>query len=108
MDKDTIREATSIIEQLLKFTNQMISHERDGGVDVIALAQASRRRMEDLKKLLPQGLKKTGDPDLLRKGTSLLAQTRICTEMLEKERYDLAGQLEKLAKRRRAAAAYSA
>ncbi len=108
MDRGTVREATSIIEQLLKFTNQIISRESDSGVDIVTLSQASSRRMEDFKKLLPDGFKKAGESDLLMKGTRLLAQTRLCTEILEKERYNLAGQLESLAKMRRAAAAYSA
>jgi len=119
MADDVYKEAAPILEQLLKYTKQLASYETDPSVDVVALSRACGRRIEDLKKILPEqvgclsGMRTGGgtpprDERLAAMLEELFRQTAVCSKIFEKERSKAASQMEGIVRSRRAIKAYGA
>ncbi len=102
-----LREAASILDQLLKYTEQLASFPLDPKVDVAALAEACGRRLNDLRQVLPRGLKDSPDAQPLQdRVRNLRHQTRLCTDLLQKEMARTGGNIQSLSKSKRAIGAY--
>jgi hypothetical protein len=101
--------AESILDQLLKFTAQLAEIEQDPGVDAKALTFACAKRLDDLKRLIPQDLKilPPAKNELLEKMRDLYSQTQVCLEVLGKKSSRASAKLQSLSKRKRAVMAYS-
>ncbi|MFZ2448696.1 MAG: hypothetical protein WAW37_20225 [Syntrophobacteraceae bacterium] len=120
ISSDPVENATGILGQLLKYTQQLAASENDPRIDIAALSESCGQRLEDLKKVLPRALKdlasrqeRTGcDPGekskILAKMKALHDQTRLSSEVLERARDKTAKQMANLSKSRRAIRAYSA
>ena len=115
---DWFEEASGILGQLLKYTEQLAGCENDPSVDVQALSKACDRRLAELKKILgnnstppPQQWVQTGEvPNtnvkLLGMIRELHLQIQRCKEILEKKRARAGAQIESLSKTKRAIRAY--
>jgi hypothetical protein len=103
-------QAESILDQLLKFTAQLTELENDPQVDVKALSNACAKRLDDLKRLLPQGLKSSPSPtsEVLEKMRDLYARTQVCLAILERKNNRVAAEIQSLTKTKKAINAYSA
>jgi len=115
---DWFEEASGILGQLLKYTEQLAGCEKDPNVDVQALSAACDRRLAELKKILSRSAKtpsqhtvQTGEvPNsnvkLIGMIRELHLQIQRCKEILEKKRARVADELEGLSKTKRAIRAY--
>lgn len=115
---DWFEEASGILGQLLKYTEQLAGCEDDPSVDVQALSKACDRRLAELKKILSNNSRtpsrnsvQTGEvPNnnvrLLGMIRELHQQIQRCKEILEKKRARAGDQVESLSKTKRAIRAY--
>ena len=102
-------QAESILDQLLKFTAQLAEFENDPQVDAKALSDACIRRLDDLKRLMPQesGNSQAARSQVLKKMRDLYVRTQVCLEILESKNNRVAAKLESLSKTRQAVTAYT-
>ena len=102
-------QAESILDQLLKFTAQLAEFENDPQVDAKALSDACIRRLDDLKRLVPQKLRKSpvAGNEVLEKMRDLYTRTQVCLEILERKNNRVAAKLESLSRTRHAVTAYT-
>jgi CRP-like cAMP-binding protein len=102
-------QAESILDQLLKFTGQLAELENDPQVDAKALSDACIRRLDDLKRLMPQ--KRRNSPvagsEVLEKMRDLYTRTQVCLEILERKNNRVAARLQSLSRTRQAISAYN-
>jgi hypothetical protein len=114
---DWFEEASSILGQLLKYTEQLAGCENDPSVDVRALSEACDRRLAELKRILSknskplsqnsgQGTTTNSNVKLVGMIKELHLQIQRCKEILEKKRARVADELEGLSKTKRAIRAY--
>lgn len=116
---DSLARASSILEQLLKYTDQLMRLETDPRIDTSALAKACCTRLADLKKVLPSEAAKApapapggaqtepgAKPDVARLIALVHDRALRCTEVLVRNRDRVAGQVERLSRTRRAVRAY--
>lgn len=113
MEKDKLsrmNQAESILDQLLQFTAQLAELEKDPKLDANAISEACIRRLEDLKRLMPQDLKSSQDSTggVLEKMRDLYARTQVCLEILERKSNRVASELQTLSRTRHAIDAYCA
>ena len=106
---DWLDRAESILDQLLKFTSQLAEIEQDPGVDVKALSLACTRRLDDLRRLIPEDLRSlhSSKNEVLEKMHELYSQTHLCLEILGKKSSRAAAKLQGLTKMRKAISAYN-
>ena len=99
----------SILDQLLKFTAQLEELENDPQVDAKALSDACIRRLDDLKKLMPQDLESSqaSGTEVLEKMRDLYARTQACLKILKSKRNRVAVELQSMARTKRAVTAYT-
>ncbi len=102
-------QAESILDQLLKFTAQLAEVENDPQVDAKALSNACARRLDDLKRLVPQKLQNSpvAGNDVLEKMRNLYTRTQVCLEVLESKNNRVAAKLQSLSRTRQAISAYT-
>ncbi len=102
-------QAESILDQLLKFTAQLAEFEKDPQVDAKALSDACVRRLDDLKRLMPQKLKNSpvARNEVLEKMRDLYTRTQVCLEILERKNNRVAAKLQSLSKTSQAISAYT-
>jgi len=102
-------QAESILDQLLKFTAQLAEFENDPQVDAKALSDACVRRLDDLKRLVPQKLRKSpvAGNEVLEKMRDLYTRTQVCLEILERKNNRVAAKLQSLSKTKQAISAYT-
>ncbi len=103
--EDRCDQATTILEQLLKYTRQLATFESDRQIDVAALSKACTERIGDLKQLLPEG-GLSASPKVRELFRELHSQTQLCTELLEGELAKVASGIDCLSKTKRAVRAY--
>jgi hypothetical protein len=113
---EQIEYAVSILDQLLEYTKQIAASGSDPQVDVIALSRACGKRLEELKKVLPErslDLPETGKAEdgasssLSKMIAELYANTQVCTEILQKELVKTEAELQSISKIKRAISAYN-
>ncbi len=102
-------QADSILDQLLKFTAQLAECENDPQVDARALSDACIRRLDDLKRLIPQESEnsKAVRSQVLEKMRDLYVRTQVCLEILGNKNNRVAAKLESLSRTRQAVNAYA-
>jgi len=102
-------QAESILDQLLKFTAQLEEFENDPQVDAKALSDACIRRLDDLKKLMPQDLESSqaSGTEVLEKMRDLYARTQACLKILERKKSRVASELQNLTRTKQAINAYT-
>jgi len=115
---DWFEEASGILAQLMKYTEQLAGCENDPNVDVRALSKACDRRLAELKKILSKSARapsettmKTGqvpntNTKLIEMIRELHLQIQRCKEILEKKRARVADELQSMSKTKRAIRAY--
>ncbi len=104
-----IDQAESILDQLLKFTAQLAELENDPQVNIRALSDACAKRLDDLKRLMPQDLKHSTSPtsEVLEKMRDLYARTQTCLGILERKNNRVAAELQHLSRTKHAITAYN-
>jgi hypothetical protein len=102
-------QAESILDQLLKFTAQLVELETDPQVDARALSNACIRRLDELKQLMPQQRKNSREAstEVLEKMRDLYTRTQVCLEILERKNNRVAAKLQSLSKTKQAIGAYT-
>ena len=101
-------QAESILDQLLKFTSQLADLEDDPQVDARALSDSCIRRLDDLKRLMPQDMKSSpaAGSEVLEKMRELYTRTQVCLEILGRKNNRVAAELQNLSRTRDAINAY--
>jgi len=105
-----VDQAASILDQLLKFTAQLAQFENDPEVDAKALSDACVKRLDELKRLVPQDLKRStaSTNEVLEKMRDLYARTQTCLDILERKNNRVTAKIQNLSRARQAISAYSA
>ncbi len=101
-------EADSILDQLLKFATQLAEFENDPQVNIKALSEECTRRIEDLKRLVPEDFiysAATGS-EILEKMRALYERTQACLDILHRKRDAVSASLKRLSKTKQAVNAY--
>ncbi len=106
---DWLDRAEAILDQLLEFTAQLAEIEQDPGVDAKALSLACARRLDDLKRLIPQDLQSLlpAQNEMLEKMRELYSRTQVCLDVLENQGNRAAARLQDLNAKKQAVRAYS-
>jgi hypothetical protein len=115
---DWFEEASGILSQLLKYTEQLAGCENDPSVDVQALSDACDRRLTELKRILSKnsrassqnpgqtGSASNSNVKIVVMIKELHLQIQRCKEILEKRRGKVADEIQTLSKTKRAIRAY--
>lgn len=101
-------EADSLLDQLLQFATQLAEFENDPQVNIKALSEECTRRIEDLKRLIPEDLIHSAATgcEILEKMRVLYERTQVCLDILHRKSDVVSASLKRLSKTKQAVNAY--
>lgn len=101
-------DAESILDQLLKFAAQLAEFENDPQVDIKSLGEQCAKRIDELKRLVPEDFNESraADAEILEKMRALYERTQDCLDMLQRKSNTVSATLQRLSKTKQAVNAY--